>query len=134
MQLSPTEPLKAFVEFTSCDYRFTAATDANGHATTHIECTTAGDAIHVKVTILRLKCYTISPQTVGGNGSGGGVHYDTTGTGPNRDIDITATNVAVKVHREGACGEGDVTATYNGNITLKGYNEAKERTGIWYTE
>lgn len=133
-KLSATESVKAFVEFTTCDYKFTAATDANGHAVTHIVCTTPGDAIHIKVTALKLKCYTITEQTLGGGGSGGGVHYDTTGTTPNRDIDVTATNIKVKAHREGACGEGETTATYNGTVTVKGHNEAKANTEIWYTE
>lgn len=115
----------ATVETTGCEYTFTGETNASEHAEVHILCET-GKSIHIKVTALKLQCFTIPPQTVGG------IHYINTGTTPNRDIDIKATATGIKTEKGGACGEGEAKAEYTGEVTVKGHNKNAEPREIWF--
>ncbi|HEX3174308.1 MAG TPA: hypothetical protein VHQ43_08845 [Solirubrobacterales bacterium] len=122
--------VKAKVEFTSCYYEFTGKTDANEHAEWHLKCTTPGDEIHIKVTAANLKCFTIPAQTLGG------IHYTDTPNsgGATRDIDILTTTTGIEITKEGACGSGfEKTATYSGEVTVKGTDTEGNQKGILTT-
>jgi hypothetical protein len=120
--------VKATVEFTSCYIEITGETTSETeHAPLHIGCN-PGDEIHIKVTAVNVKCYTIPAQTVEG------LHYENTGVGSARDINISATAIGLDITKEGACGSGlEEFATYQGELTLTGTDTNENQVGIWTT-
>lgn len=122
--------VKIFVDFTKCDYNFTATTDSEEHAQVHIECENPEtEGIHIKATGLKLPCYTITPQTVGGKNNESGVHY----TNNEGHVDINATVNDISYHSEGVCGSETGTASYKGEVTVSAHDENEKAVGIEYT-
>jgi hypothetical protein len=127
-------------EFTECDYLFTGKTTAGNptggeHASYHIKCP-VGQAIHTKVTALKLNCITVDAQEVPD-----AVRYKTQVTEGGREditIEITAHNIEVTTPDTAACPTGTggpIThkdGLYTGNISVTGYKDANhtETTNI----
>jgi hypothetical protein len=119
-------------EFTGCDYLFTGKTTkgnptGNEHASVHIKCPT-GQAVHLKVTALKLNCVTIDEQAVPD-----AVRYKTQVTEGGREditIEATAHNIEVTTPNTAACPTGTggpVThkdGLYTGNVSVTGYKDA----------
>jgi hypothetical protein len=122
----------AIPEFTECDYLFTNETTGGNktggeHAGVHIKCPT-GQAVHLKVTALKLNCVTIDEQEVAD-----AVRYNNQVTeGGRKDITIEATahNITVTTPNTAACptGTGEPVlhhdGLYTGNVSVTGYKDA----------
>jgi hypothetical protein len=114
--------LTATVNTGSCDYRFDSETDANGHATTKVVCTSGS------ITISLSGCtITIGAQTVDQ-----GVSFTNEGSGASRDVKVTATATGIDYSASGfGCSLAGIKTgahtdgTYNGTTTVKG------SAGIW---
>ena len=121
----------ATVNFTSCDYNFTAGTwttkpeDADGSV--HIECD-EGDAIDITVYPFGdenhketpICHYQIPSQTVGG------VTFQNDGKG--NVVATVSTGKEIETSHTGSlCGTGTENAGYEGGFTASGFNEEKEQ-------
>lgn len=115
------------VDTQGCDYLLTGDTDANGHATAHIECTSG----EIKITVFGDEAHTellmtigVPPQTVRG------IHYDTTTVNGHNALTVTAT---VEEEVESSCtgefcflvgGEGALEpADYTDDVTTTGWED-----------
>jgi hypothetical protein len=121
--------LNATVNTGSCDYRFDSDTDANGHATTKVVCTSGNITISLSGCTL-----TIGAQTVDQ-----GVFFDNEGSGSSRDVKVTATATGIDYTASGfGCPLAGIKTgphsdgTYEGDTTVWGDNVFIPTTqGIW---
>jgi hypothetical protein len=95
---------------------------------------------HVKAVILgfQLACLKIEQQSLGGNGSNGGVHY-TNKAGSPSDIEVDATVTGIKYTIEGVCHEGSEpttfsNGTYSGEVTVQPENAPGDFTSASFKE
>ena len=110
-----------------CDLLLTGDTDAGGHASAHIECTSG----EIKITVFGDEAHTellmtigVPPQTVRG------IHYDTTTVNGHNALTVTAT---VEEEVESSCtgefcflvgGEGALEpADYTDDVTTTGWED-----------
>jgi hypothetical protein len=127
-----TTKVSATIEFTSCDYNFLTNTTTGNptggeHASLEIKCTTAGDAIHIKVTALKIKCVTIPAQIVTH-----AVRYNNTETKAGTKeitIEATAHSITTTTENSVACPVPEGTTVhedglYTGKTTVKGFKNA----------
>ena len=120
------------VDTAGCDYKLTGNTDANGHASAHIECTSGSIKVTVFETVAHTKLLmtiSVPPQEVRG------IHYDTTTVGGKEALRVTAT---VEEEVESTCtgefcflvgGEGELpAANYTDNVLTTGWEDTGEFT------
>jgi hypothetical protein len=133
------EVAKTFVEFTSCHYEFKGGTEttanppvgtSGAHAKVKINCTTAGDHIHIKATELKLPCITIPEQE-----TGHGVRYFKDPKDETKivihatvhGIKSTTTNSIACPTKSGGTEVHETAAnggTYTGEITVEAFKDA----------
>jgi len=125
--------VKTHVKMRSCDYKFTS--EGTPDAPVHIECATAGDEIRINATFLgaEIACVRVPAQTP----TGGGVSYETIGTGPEREITADVTVSGITYTELGICSHGEVTTTnngtYNADFTVTGTDTEEKQVGVFFT-
>jgi hypothetical protein len=126
---------EATVTNSGCHFRFTAETDAEGHAGGHLECGTTGSLV-VKTKTCEV---VFKSQTVGK-----GARYENTGeTGKGRDVTVesTATGIAFTTNKNLVCLAAGIPnegkeGTYSGKVTVRAFedkNNAEDarKTGVY---
>ncbi len=121
----------AEVKTEGCNYVLQGATSAEGHGQVHIECEGASK---IKVIVPSVCTLEIGQQT-----PAKGVHYENTGAGASRDVDVTATVTGIKYTKKGLfcafVGGNGEDGTYTGGVTAKGYQDNAgvkgAQQGIW---
>ena len=126
-----SDGVKTDIDMKHCDYLFTSEKSGT-HAPVHIKCENVGEHIAVNATILGslVACVKVPPQTP----TGGGVTYDSNGSGSSRTVTITATVTGIEYTEVGACGKNTVAndGTYTGSVTITGTNTGGAQVGIWW--
>ncbi|HEX3174311.1 MAG TPA: hypothetical protein VHQ43_08860 [Solirubrobacterales bacterium] len=124
------EEIGAFIEPTGCSYVLKVTGEAEGGALqegpARIECEKAEERIHLKLTVLKIQCLTIPPQTLPGV-----VDYVTEGAGTERKVRFYPTVSGVEYIEGGGCGsETRKDGVYGGEATIKGKNTAGGSVGF----
>jgi hypothetical protein len=128
----------AYIEQGSCEYLLrgdTVGEPEEALATAYLTCEEAEDKVTIRVTALKIKCFSIPEQTLHG------VRYATAheGEGSSREIDlsfqvtglVTTTEDTVPCPTESGEVEVDEEGILTGEIALGGANTEEEAVGVW---
>ncbi len=114
-----------------CNYVLRGATSAEGHGAFEIECEGTNK---IKIVVPSLCTLEIGQQT-----PAKGVHYENTGAGTSRDVDLITTATGIHYTKKGLfcafVGGNGEDMTWTGAFTAKGYKDSAgvkgAQQGIW---